>query len=80
MKVKCHKIKVPKDCCYISFGKGKYSYSFDGENKRNGKYFETIRNENFIMDFDKKGRIIGIELLGSKKARKPCQSISGDKK
>lgn len=77
----CKKIEVPKEVCYLSFGKDKTDHSWDGTQlvkKRKGlkvvgKYFETVRGEQIIIDFNKKNKIIGIELLGSSKARKPCQ-------
>jgi len=65
---KCNKIQVPKDCCYIKFKKDDYSHSID-------KYC-TNREEQLIIDFNKNGEVIGIELLGSPKARKPCQESS----
>jgi hypothetical protein len=81
---KCIKINIPKDICYIGFGKGPVFESYDGtmiveKGKKitlQGRPFYTIRDEQFIMDLDKKGRIIGIELLDSPKARKPCQHTS----
>jgi len=79
---KCKQINVPKDVCYIRFGKDKTSYSDDGVEliKKGKKFtleghrFETVRGEWFIIDYNKKGQIVGIELIGSKKAPKPCQS------
>jgi uncharacterized protein YuzE len=71
---KCHKIQIPKDVCYIKFGKGEYHHSIDNPALNKLNYFTTIRGEDMIFDIDKKGRIIGIELLGSKTARKPCQT------
>jgi len=82
----CHDLIVPKETCYIYFGKkrkNKYHHSFDGttlvddKNGRKahieGKILYTKRGEQFIIDFNKKGEIIGIELLSSKKCPKPCQ-------
>ena len=66
-KTKCSKIKIPKNCCYIVFGKDKYKKSILTEK------LTTIRDETMIIDVNKKGKVIGIELLGSPKARKPCQ-------
>ena len=64
--VKCKTLNVPKDCCYIRFGKGDYQYNDDG--------WYSVRNEWMIIDLDKERRIIGIELIGNEKAtRKPCQ-------
>ena len=61
----CNKIDIPKDVCYVLFDSG------------NPVIQRTIgvtnRDEEVIADFDKGGKIIGLELLGSKKARKPCQ-------
>lgn len=62
---KCHIIDVPADCCYIRFGDGRTNHCIDD--------YITVRNEYMIMDVARGGRIIGIELLGSKIARKPCQ-------
>jgi hypothetical protein len=69
--VKCKKLDVPKDCCYLRFGKSKaIEQSFDSE------ALVTIRHEQLILDWDKKTNlIVGIELLGSKQARKPCQTV-----
>ena len=66
---KCCKYFVPKDCCYISFtpipDEG-YEYSDDRE-------MYTVRGEQVLISYNKKDEIIGIELLGSSKAPKPCQ-------
>jgi uncharacterized protein YuzE len=64
--VKCNKLEVPTDCCYILFGK-RANY------KNSQELGMTIRGEAISVDFDDKGQIIGFELLGSKKATKPCQ-------
>jgi len=63
---KCNRIEVPKDCCFISFGKSDYKHS-DAD-------FSTIRGEQLIIDFDSNGLVTAIELLSSKEAKKPCQS------
>jgi uncharacterized protein YuzE len=39
--------------------------------------FETVRDEQMIIDYDKEGKVLGIELLSSKKAKKPCQGGDG---
>lgn len=62
---KCKEIQVPEGCCYIRFQKKEIDHSFDG--------YLTARGEDMIFDVAKGGGIIGIELLSSKKAKKPCQ-------
>jgi hypothetical protein len=62
---KCKEIQVPENCCYIRFQKKKIDHSFNG-------YF-SARGEEMIFDVAKGGGIIGIELIGGKKVRKPCQ-------
>lgn len=65
--MKCKELLVKKDCCYIRFGKGEYDHSIDGDGIRLD--FVTVKGDSIVIDFDKKNRIIGIELLGNK----PCQ-------
>jgi hypothetical protein len=83
--MKCKHLFVPKDVCGILFTKKKEKIcsGFDGTQlikNKNGKYvvegktFFTVRDEQVILNFNKKGEIIYIELLGSPKAKKPCQS------
>ena len=55
----CHEQKIKKETCYVRFGKGVYESS--------ASTLVTVRNEDIIFDFDKKGRVIGFELLGSEK-------------
>ena len=62
--MRCIKIDIPKECCYIGFSHGTVDHSAD--------FGFTTRGEQMILDFDKKGDIMGIELLSSKKAKKPC--------
>jgi len=73
----CKKLLVPKDVCYIRFGNQETEYGFDGTNfdgkNITGKTFYTVRDEMLIIDFDKNEKIVGIELIGSSKAIKPCQ-------
>lgn len=79
-KEECHKLIVPKEVCYIQFGKqrkGKYAHSIDGVGKLE---FYTQRGEMFIIDFNKKNEIIGIELLDSPNCRKPCLNYWKKKK
>jgi len=84
--VKCNKQVVPKSCCYLSFtNKNKNSRILAGvhnggtrhANKYEYAYSEepgdTVRGEGVIIDYDKNGAIIGIELIGGKKCRKRCQ-------
>jgi len=63
----CSKIDVPTTCCALKFGEGKgYDYSEPD--------FETVRGEQMIIDYDKKGLVMGIELLSSEEAEKRCQT------
>lgn len=66
--VKCNKIEVPKDCCYIKFKDEKVKHSED--------IGYSNRGEQIIIDYNKKEEIIGIELLGSTEAEKPCQTTT----
>jgi uncharacterized protein YuzE len=68
MKNICHRIDLEKDVCYIRFACKDQKYEYSEE------IGETIRGEELIVDFNKKGKIIGIELLGSELAPKPCQN------
>ncbi len=52
---KCKIIKVSEKCCYIKFGKSKYDSSLND--------LTTVRKELIVIDFDKKGFVIGIELV-----------------
>ena len=76
-KNKCKKQYIRKETCYIKFYRSKrpeYDYSMD--------FGYTIRGEMVIADYDKKGRIISIELVDIEgKCKKPCQStwVSLDK-
>lgn len=69
----CVRMFVPRDCCYVKFqrkvesrlGKRtKYEYSKD--------VGYTVRGEQVIIDYDRTGSILGIELLGSQVAKKRC--------
>lgn len=66
----CNKIIVPKDCCYISFGK---------DIKKHSTYIEhnvivqTIRGEQVLFITNEKDELVGIELLSSKTCKKRCQ-------
>ena len=62
---------APKEACKIEFGEGKYSHSKD--------VGMTVRNESLIADYDENGKIIRIEILGSKEAPKPCQETTADR-
>ena len=66
-ETKCHKIEIPEDVCYMFFARDKKPY------KTSGVIGSTNRGEELIVDFDEDMNIIGIELLGSDEARKPCQ-------
>lgn len=61
---KCNKVQVPKDCCYLRFKKGNVKHSKD--------IGYTARGEQIIIDYDKNEDVLGIELLSSKEAPKPC--------
>lgn len=61
---KCKHIYVGKDVCYIKFAR-----KFKDYRASNDK-FHTVRNEWMIIDLDKKGKVIGIELVGDKKCMK----------
>lgn len=81
----CNLLYVPKEVCYVDFIRKQsrderknrnYSHSFDDTDAGKGKKrvpLITVRDEQLIIDVNKQGKIIGIELLGNKKARKPCQ-------
>jgi uncharacterized protein YuzE len=66
-KTFCHEQKIRKNTCYVSFVNpfDKVDHSSDA--------FITARGERMVIDFDKKGRVVGIELLNSKTALKRCQ-------
>jgi len=55
----CHEQQIKKETCYVRFGKG--------VSEGSASTLVTVRNEDIIFDFDKKGRVIGFELLGSEK-------------
>lgn len=69
--LKCNIIDVPGDCCYIRFKKEKVKHSKD--------IGYTNRGEQMIVDYNKNDEIIGIELLESKEAEKPCQEGNNGK-
>lgn len=64
MTNKCS-IFVPPETCTLTFGEGKYTHTEE--------IGATVRGESVLVDRDKDGKIIRIELLGSPAARKPCQ-------
>lgn len=69
--VKCKRVYIPKNACYIQFWEGKKpKYSHTVDLIHDSAWPETIRGETFLIDFDTTGRIMGIELLGNDK---PCQ-------
>ena len=61
---KCKEIYVDKDVCYIKFTRKNKDYKVSNDQ------FHTVRNEWMIIDLDKKGRVLGIELLGNKRCMK----------
>lgn len=64
VNVQCHKAYIPQIACSIRLSrkKGIYHHSQDAG-------YGTVRGEDAYLEFDKKNRLIGIELLGS---GKPC--------
>jgi len=62
----CKKLFVPKDVCYVDFRHRKVK----GQIKSSKPMGKTIRDETVIIDYDDKGKMVGIELLGN---GKPCQ-------
>jgi uncharacterized protein YuzE len=66
MTATCKILSIDKDVCYIEFSSQRNAHA----SKVMGV---SVRGEDVILDYDKKGKIMGIELIGSKKARKPCQ-------
>ena len=66
MSGSCQKVIVGEQVCYIKFSDGKSDHS--GELP-----YQTARGEMLIADFDKNGKIIGIELVGPT-GQKPCQT------
>lgn len=72
-KTKCVKVQIPKEACYIYFGERK-----EDDYDVSGELGYTNRGEQVFVDFNKEGEIIGIELLGSDEAPKPCQGGMSD--
>lgn len=68
----CNRLLVPKNCCYVQFGEGEYHVSNTGLRDD----VMTISGDWVIFDFDNKGRLIGLELMGK---GKKCQSLIGKK-
>ena len=67
--MKCRHLLVPRDVCYVRFTREKLSSHYDSSEDVG----YTRRGEMVIVDYDEDGAILGIELIGSPKARKPCQ-------
>jgi len=63
-KIKCKKIDIPKDVCYLRFKEDKTKHSED--------IGYSNRGEQMIVDYNDKEEIIGIELIDSDEAKKPC--------
>jgi len=59
----CQRVQVPAEACYLRFSgqPGVRSEMLD---------MMTARDERLIVDYDAKGRVVGIELIGP---GKPCQ-------
>lgn len=66
--MKCHKQIINSKTCYIYFGDKQKDYHHSDIDVG-----YTHRGEQLFIDYNKKGEIIGIELIGSKQAPKPCQ-------
>lgn len=68
-KVKCHKVYIPQSVCSIRFSekRGIYHHTKDEQ-------YITIRGEDVYLEFDKRNRLVGIELIGS---GKPCMQSIG---
>jgi uncharacterized protein YuzE len=64
--MRCQKIVVGDQVCYLRFADGKADHSSELP-------YTTARGEMLIADFDADGRIIGIELVGPP-GQKSCQS------
>jgi uncharacterized protein YuzE len=60
--LRCNRISVQREVCYVGFTSAQPHLSSEIE--------ATARGELMIADFDDKGRIMGIELVGP---HKPCQ-------
>jgi len=76
----CNKITVPKDCCYLRFTDNPSTLIDASASKHvpvrydhSDPDFETVRGEHMIVDYDEHNLVIGVELLGSKQAKKRCQ-------
>lgn len=61
---KCVQLSVPENVCYVRFADNLDGY--DGSKELG----TTVRGESVIADFDREGRIIGLELFAW---TKPCQ-------
>jgi len=62
----CNQPLIPSDACYIRFGDGKIRGAVVLRP-------ETVRGETLVLDIDKEGKIIGIELI--QPGTKPCQPL-----
>lgn len=60
---KCKHISIDKEVCYVRFGEGEIHNS-------GGEPWITVAGDLMVFDFDKDGKVIGIELLSN---NKPCQ-------
>jgi hypothetical protein len=69
VQIICHETFVPEHSCYVRFGTQKSVCGATTKYEVPKEWFITSRDEQMIFDFDRKGRVIGIELLGNK----PCQ-------
>lgn len=88
----CNEVYIPENVCYIDFRKRKVKGQIRSARPLNDDDgSRTIRNESVIIDYDRKGRVVGIELLDphaaeGKKCKKVCQrgggvaTVYGDKR
>ncbi len=65
---RCHRLPVPASCCYLSFVPRKRA-------SRTEHLGYTATGDMFIVDYDERGGIIGVELVGD---GKPCQQADHD--
>jgi hypothetical protein len=61
----CQQLVVPREVCYLRFSEAPIAESRDID-------LSTARREILIVDLDREGNVIGMELLGP---GKPCQPL-----
>ena len=74
--MQCKRTYVKKESCYVKFTNKKVKDLYSTNTLKLDELGDcwTVRDEQMIFDVDKKGRVIGIELLGNKTCRKSCQN------